>query len=255
MSKKHIPLIVTLTTALAAPLAAYAQASHPGATKTAVQRTDRNASDTTLAEALKGHDARISKLIGKHVVNRRGEELGKVEDLIERPGRDETPTVVISVGGFLGVGDRWHASTFKDLRVAGNDLVLDKTRDQLKSEPAFDYVPRAGEKSAQGGALGPQTKNSIGSLLGGTVVDNAGKTIGEIDDLVVSSRKDGTRAIVELSSAEGRDAKGKLVAIPFDKLHIELSGEEAKGIPQQPRVRVDSDTKPIATLPPYAYSS
>jgi sporulation protein YlmC with PRC-barrel domain len=254
MSKTHIPLIATLATALAAPLAVAAQAPSLGSPRTAVQHDGRYATDTTLADALRRSDERVSKLIGKRVVNTHGEELGKVEDLLERPGRDEAPTVVISVGGVLGIGDRWHASTFKELRVAGNDLVLDKTRDQLKSEPAFSYVPRIGEKSAQGGALGPKTENSIGSLLGGTVVDGAGKTIGEIDDIVVSSRKDGTRAIVELGSAEGRDAKGKLVAIPFDKLHIELSGEEAKGIPQQPRVRVDSD-KPLAALPPYAYTS
>jgi sporulation protein YlmC with PRC-barrel domain len=247
--------LIVLTAALAAPLAAYAQAPDAGSPSKAVQRAERASTDTTLADALKHKDARVSNLIGKRVVNRDGVELGKVEDLLQRPGRNETPTVVISVGGVLGIGDRWHASSFDELRVAGNDLVLDKTRDQLKSEPAFDYVPRAGEAGARGGALGPKTENSIGSLLGGTVVNRAGKTIGEINDLVVSSRRDGTRAIVELGSAEGADAEGKLVAIPFDELHIELSGEEAKAIPQQPRVRVDADAKPLDTLPPYVYSS
>jgi sporulation protein YlmC with PRC-barrel domain len=255
-TKPHIRLIFTVVSAVAAPLAVHGQAQTP-ATAAAVQRShdraERPANDPTIAEALKGKDQRVSKLIGKKVVSTKGETLGKVEDLLEQPGKDQNPIVVIGVGGVLGVGEKWHASTFDELGVRDDELVLNKSIDELKSEPTFHYVPRAGEKSAQGGATGPGTTNSIGSLLGATVVDASGKSIGEIDDLVVSAEKDGTRAIVELNSEAGRDANGRLVAVPYDRIHLERSGEEAKGIPQQPRVRADFGRTPLDELKPYAY--
>jgi sporulation protein YlmC with PRC-barrel domain len=252
--KPHIQLIFTVVAATAAPLAVYGQAQTQAAA--AAERAQERAAhpnDTTISEALQGKDQRVSKLIGKKVVSTKGETLGKVEDLLEQPGKDQNPIVVIGVGGVLGVGDKWHAATFDELGVRDDELVLDKSVDQLKSEPTFRYVPRAGEKSAEGGATGPRTTNSIGSLLGATVVDAAGKSIGEIDDLVVSSHKDGTRAIVELNSEAGRDANGRLVAVPYDRLHIDRSGEEAKGIPQQPKVRADLGKTPLNQLEPYAY--
>jgi hypothetical protein len=109
-----------------------------------------------------------------------------------------------------------------------------------------------GEKSHQPGVRGPNTTNSVGRLLGATVVDDAGESIGEIKDFVVSTGQQGTRAIVGLDDNVGA-AHGRLVAVPFEALHIELSGEEAGAVPQQARVRVELGGKPIETLPAYEY--
>lgn len=213
----------------------------------------RRGNDLTLAQALEGNEARVSQLIGKRVTSPAGADLGEVEDLLAAEHSDSEPTVVISVGGVLDVGDKWYATSFEDLLVAPNDaLVLDKTEDELADEPAFDYLPRAGERSHQPGVTGPGTTNSIGSLLGATVVDERGEAIGEVDDLVVSSRGEhDLRAIVQLN--ESASAAERLVAIPYDELVVEESGEEARALPQQPRVRLRDDT-PIEALPAYEYS-
>ena len=89
-------------------------------------------------------------------------------------------------------------------------------------------------------------------LHGATVVDDAGDSIGEIEDFVVSTGAKGTRAVVDLDEHAGR-AEGRRVAVPFGSLHVELSGEEALAVPQQARVRVELDGTPLEALPAYEY--
>jgi sporulation protein YlmC with PRC-barrel domain len=258
-SRNHKPGRVTLILALAGTFAAAsaAVAQPADAGPAAANRTARHSPEKTLADALESKDARVSKLIGKRVVDPSGADLGEVEDLLTTTDSDRPPTVIVSVGGVLDVGDKWYAASFDELlvRSESDSLVLDMTEDELAKEPPFDYIPRAGERSGRPGVTGPGTVNSIGGLLGATVVDERGESIGEIDDLVVSSRGPGTRAIVELNEGAGRDADERLVAIPFDELQVEASGEEAAGLPQQPRVRASFEDTPIEALPAYEYSS
>ncbi len=68
-------------------------------------------------------------------------KIGEIDDLVIN--KDGTVSqAVIGVGGFLGVGQKDVAVPFTDLKVASNSdkswLVLDRTKDQLKSAPAYD---------------------------------------------------------------------------------------------------------------------
>jgi len=237
----------SVAVAAAAVMAVSAWAQDRG-TAPAPQRTDK----TTLAEWLTDKDARISELIGKRVINPDGTDLGEVEDLVATPGHGQKPVAVLSVGGVLDVGDKWHAASLEQLRLApdGERLVLDKTEAELKAAPNFDYVPMVGERSHQPGVRGPGTTNSVGRLLGATVVDEAGDSIGEIEDFVISSGQRGTRAVVKLDEDARED---RLVAVPFDSLHIDFSGEEAAAVPQQARVRVELPGARVEALPVYEY--
>jgi sporulation protein YlmC with PRC-barrel domain len=211
--------------------------------------------DTTLAEWLTDKDARLSELIGKRVINRQsGTDLGEVEDVLAKAGRDRSPIVVLSIGGVLDIGDKWYATSLDQLRIASDNqrLVLDKTEAELEAAPGFDYVPMVGEESHLPGVSGPDTKNSVGRLLGATVVDGSGEAIGEIEDFVVSTGDKGTRAVVNLDESASAP-EGRLVAVPFEALHIELSGEEALAVPQQARVRVELEGTPVDALPEYRY--
>lgn len=234
-----------VTAMTAAVIAQERVASAPPAQRTA---------DTTLAEWLVDKDARISELIGRRVNDPSGTDLGEVEDLLATAGREQDPVVVLSIGGLLDVGDKWHAASLRQLRLAadGERLVLDKTEAELEAAPSFDYVPMMGDQSRSPGVRGPQTTNAIGRLLGATVVDDSGETLGEIEDFVVSTGDDGIRAVVELEE-DAANAEARRVAIPYAALAIELSGEEAGAIPQQPRVRVDPDVAPVESLPRYEY--
>lgn len=231
--------------------AANVAAQQPRGTAASAQRT----SETTLAEWLVDKDARVSELVGMRVINPSGNDLGEVEDLLATPGRGEQePVVVLSIGGVLDIGDKWHAVSLEQLRIASDNerLVLDKTEQELEDAPEFDYVPTQGEESPLPGVRGPNTTSSIGRLIGATVVV-AEEPIGEIKDFVVSTGEQGTRAVVGLDDDAGGGGEGKLVSVPLDDLTIELSAEEARAVPQQARVRVELDGARVDSLPAYEY--
>ncbi len=66
---------------------------------------------------------RATKLIGASVSNDAGDTIGKVDDLIVSPD-GTTPFAVLSVGGFLGLGERLVVVPYASLTFADNKLVL-----------------------------------------------------------------------------------------------------------------------------------
>ena len=82
---------------------------------------------------------RASKVLGSSVVNEAGDIVGKIDEIIVGPdGR--APFVVLSVGGFLGVGDKLVALPYEQMRTDGKKIVLPgATKDSLKALPEFKY--------------------------------------------------------------------------------------------------------------------
>jgi sporulation protein YlmC with PRC-barrel domain len=82
---------------------------------------------------------RASKIIDQTVKNDQGEVLGEVDDLImSRNGKIKK--VILSVGGYLGVGYRLVAVDFKSLRISKRgDIIHNITKQQLEKYPEFNY--------------------------------------------------------------------------------------------------------------------
>ena len=82
---------------------------------------------------------RASKVIGSSVVNDANQTIGKIDDLlVTRDGKE--PYVVLSVGGFLGMGTHMVVIRYDSLKFADNKIVLPGgTKDGLKMLPAFQY--------------------------------------------------------------------------------------------------------------------
>ena len=82
---------------------------------------------------------RASKVIGSSVVNDANETIGKIDDLlVTRDGKE--PYVVLSIGGFLGMGTHMVVVRYDSLKFADNKIVLPGgTKDGLKMLPAFQY--------------------------------------------------------------------------------------------------------------------
>ncbi len=82
---------------------------------------------------------RASKVIGNSVVNDANETIGTIDDLlVTRDGKE--PYVVLSVGGFLGMGSRMVVIRYDSLKFADKKIVLPGgTKDGLKMLPAFEY--------------------------------------------------------------------------------------------------------------------
>lgn len=83
---------------------------------------------------------RASKIIGETVVNDANENVGKVDDLIIVPD-GKVPFLILSVGGFLGVGSKLVAVPYDSLKMQDKKLLLaGATKDALKNLPEFKYA-------------------------------------------------------------------------------------------------------------------
>ena len=81
-----------------------------------------------------------SSLKGDRVVNYKGEDLGKLEEIMIDLDRGRVAYAVISFGGFLGLGDKlfaipWQAITVDTVK---KQLVLNADKALLEKAPGFD---------------------------------------------------------------------------------------------------------------------
>ena len=80
-----------------------------------------------------------SKVNGTSVYNRSGESLGSVYDVMIDKVSGQVAYAVMSFGGFLGIGERYHPLPWKsldyDTRQGG--YVVDVGRDQLEKAPSY----------------------------------------------------------------------------------------------------------------------
>jgi sporulation protein YlmC with PRC-barrel domain len=87
-------------------------------------------------------DMMSSKLVGMNVYNNQNEKLGEVEDLVIDNGKTVTG-VVVSVGGFLGMGEHYVLIDPASIAVSDKDGtmrgVVDTNKDNLKAAPGFTY--------------------------------------------------------------------------------------------------------------------
>jgi sporulation protein YlmC with PRC-barrel domain len=88
--------------------------------------------------ALAGN-ARASKLIGS-MVYKGDTSIGQIEDVLVNLDHATVAAVILSVGGFLGLGDKLVAVPVNQIRVGREaKFTTDLTKDQLASAPAFDF--------------------------------------------------------------------------------------------------------------------
>ncbi len=87
---------------------------------------------------------RASRVIGANIINEEGRNVGEVHDLMVDMAGGGT-IAVLSVGGFLGIGERYIAISVSDLRWNSDRerwMLPGATVDSLKARPAFTYPER-----------------------------------------------------------------------------------------------------------------
>ena len=96
-----------------------------------------------------------SDVIGTEVQNREGETVAEIVDLVKQQGADEI-YAVLSVGGFLGIGDKEVLVPLDELEVGqeGEVVMANASEDQLREMPQYEeegYESMAGlgEEPAQ----------------------------------------------------------------------------------------------------------
>ena len=112
--------------------------------RTAATSSATAAKSTNLT--LDAFDYRASDLIGAAVLDDRGENVGKVDDIVVST-EDDKLHAVIAIGGFLGYGAKLISMPFDDLQITSDEntpqVRIPMTGDQLQqlvdSRPEFHY--------------------------------------------------------------------------------------------------------------------
>jgi sporulation protein YlmC with PRC-barrel domain len=81
-----------------------------------------------------------SSISGTNIYNRQGESLGEVKELMVNMQSGQVEYVVVSFGGFLGIGDKYFAVPLEAFDVDTEDekFILDANREKLENSPGFD---------------------------------------------------------------------------------------------------------------------
>ena len=81
-----------------------------------------------------------SRIIGETVVNRQGENVGKIHELVIDARKNRVAYTVLSFGGFMGMGNKLFAMPWEafEFSATGNKLILNVEKDKLKAAPGFE---------------------------------------------------------------------------------------------------------------------
>jgi len=91
------------------------------------------------------NDELSSKVVGLDVYNNNNQDIGQIKDIALDP-QGETSAYIVSVGGFLGIGEHYVAVNPSAITVNYNDsnkkwhASMNATSDQLKAAPEFKYT-------------------------------------------------------------------------------------------------------------------
>jgi sporulation protein YlmC with PRC-barrel domain len=81
-----------------------------------------------------------STIQGTDVVNLRGENLGDIKEIMIDTNSGQVSYVVLSFGGFLGIGDKYFAIPWDvfSIDTEKKNFVVDVTKEKLENAPGFD---------------------------------------------------------------------------------------------------------------------
>jgi sporulation protein YlmC with PRC-barrel domain len=90
-------------------------------------------------------------IIGDSIVNRAGENLGKIEELMLDLEKGRVAYAVLSFGGVMEMGEKLYVIPFEALKLDGSreHFVLDVDKAKLRNAPGFDRnnPPKASDRT------------------------------------------------------------------------------------------------------------
>jgi hypothetical protein len=198
-------------------------------------------SDTELKKSVTDIN-KASTFMKMAVQNMQNEKLGTINDLVFDPESGKISYAVLSVGGFLGVGDKLVAVPLTAFRPQpGQDyLVLNMTKDELKSapglarnnwprlnDPAFGS-PASSEKSSASSSIEQSSSIETSSEPKSSTTPGDQADTSKSSDKLSSSEKLSTPA-ESPSSTSSKDAQGSSpsTSTSSEKSSTETSGKDS----------------------------
>ncbi len=176
-------------------------AAGPAPSQPAAGRTAQSGGERTAQRRMTG-EVRASDLIGKSVDAARQQDIGEVADLIVDANSGRIGYAVLSIGGFLGIGERLVAYPADRLQLAedGERVRVDATRDELRRARTFardqwpDWNLSTTQDRRRGASRGESQEMTnarwarASQLLEADVRTGRGDDVGNVEDLVVDLR-------------------------------------------------------------------
>ncbi|MER9181757.1 PRC-barrel domain-containing protein [Mesorhizobium sp. M0159] len=231
----------------------------------------------------------VTNIIGESVYNGTGdnaENIGKVTDVVFDE-RGQVKSIVIGVGGFLGIGTKNVAFDYSKMQWAERNgdrwLIAQTTKDELTAHPDFDRkpydpapaatdttatapaAPSTSTDTAQnapaapaGNNPAPVVKRAEGNLatniIGETVYNGTGddaQNIGDVNDIVINKEAKARSLVIGVGGFLGIGEKN--VAYDFDKAQwAERNGDRwlvAQTTREELTAQPDFDRKPYDPAP------
>jgi len=170
-----------------------------------------------------------AKLIGRTVVNTNGDTVGKIDSVvIDQSGK--VRYAIVGVGGFLGIGKKDVALAWDQLTISenGEKVTTTITKDQLAALPehkfpaeikpgavySYDEAVKSNPTLGSPEQMAPAA-GSVGikasKLVGATVKNAKGDSIGEIHEVVLGSDGSAQGLIIDVGGFLGINEKPVLV--------------------------------------------
>ena len=104
----------------------------------AIVSTARADSKPVSAIVASDHSMRSSKLIGMDIYNEQGVKIGKIQDIMVK-GMAAEPIAVLSVGGFVGGGDKMVGVPLSHISMKDDKPSMAATQTQLAAMPGWKF--------------------------------------------------------------------------------------------------------------------
>jgi sporulation protein YlmC with PRC-barrel domain len=170
-----------------------------------------------------------AKLIGRNIVNTNGDTVGEIDSVvIDQSGK--VRYVIVGVGGFLGIGKKDVALAWDELAISenGEKVTTTATKDQLAVLPEHKFpeavkpgtVYSYDEAVKSNPTLGPPEQmapaaGTVGikasKLVGATVKNAKGESIGEIHEIVLAGDGAAQGLVIDVGGFLGMNERPVLV--------------------------------------------
>jgi sporulation protein YlmC with PRC-barrel domain len=170
-----------------------------------------------------------AKLIGRNIVNANGDTVGEIDSVvIDQSGK--VRYVIVGVGGFLGIGKKDVALAWDELTISenGEKVTTTATKDQLAALPEhkFPETVKPGTVYSYDEAI--KSNPTLGSpeqiapaagtvgikaskLVGATVKNAKGESIGEIHEIVLAGDGAAQGLVIDVGGFLGMNERPVLV--------------------------------------------
>jgi sporulation protein YlmC with PRC-barrel domain len=167
------------------------------------------------------YDITATNLMDMKVIDQTGKKIGEIDDLILST-KEKVAYAIVSVGGFLGVGDKLVSIPFQDIEIrkAKKEAVINLSKQELEKMPEFksESVESRNYQAEDLPASRSTEDYAINAkkLFDVDIIDKNSKKVGEVDDLLMSQDGKVVYGIVDVGGMLGMGKKS--VAVPFHHL-------------------------------------